>query len=308
MSVRADLLRDFQDQFPAASARIENAYTHIRMKVRELDRDESGNTKAILEDEFLRSGDEVRGVVTTIQSADASNAVGDTYAFGGSPEQFFEAVRRANSSNFAIESLRPANLKSYDAVNRNRCRPVFGVYCLFDTRVVDLLKFPDFKLLLAEKVSLDEREAVKVTASWPGGQGVLMRYQLYFAPDTWTFMGWTIYGHPEDPSAPHSEWRLTYEPGSDPPKLVKMDGWGVRKAYPGVKRGGMTYDVESLQFGPIPASEFTVAALGVEAPASGKPRAANRWLIALNVAVFGGLGILFAILAVRFRHKPKASQ
>jgi hypothetical protein len=306
-SVQADLLRDFLDQFPPASARVQEAYSHVRMKVHELYRDERGGTRGVYEGEYLCEGEKVRGIVKTIQTSEASDSVGNVKAFGGSSEQFFEARRSAGSRRFTMESLGFAPM-SYDRDNRDRCRPMFGVYCLFDTRVVDYLKIPEVKVLSAEKISLDGHEAVKITTSWAASPGTPMRYLLYFAPDTWAFMGWTIYGYPDDPAASHSEWRLTYEPGSNPPRLVRMDGWGDNPAFPGIRRGGVTYDVESLQFGPIPAAEFTFAALDVGEPVVTKPRETRRWLIALNVGLICGLGVLVAILVIRLRSGAKASR
>lgn len=299
---RADLLEEFRTEYPAAASRVEAAYSHVRMLTKETSRNEAGKVTLVTENEYLHDGNLIRGVVEVLQSVDAATPVGIVKAFGGSASEYFEVAKKNQSSQFMIESFRSTS--NFDLITRNLCRPVFSPYCIFEMRIVDYLQKPEVKVLSATNAQFDGKPVINVLTAWKPSAEPPMHYRFYFEPRTWTLLGWTGHAHPEDPKASFIQYRLNYEAATEPVKLSQLESWGEYPSRPGVKVGSTLYEIKSVKFGAIPEEEFTLAALGVEGPAAIGSRSSRfPWLVILNVLIFGGLGIWFAILSVRRRRR-----
>jgi hypothetical protein len=310
-AVQADLIANFQDEYPAAAARVEEAYGHATILTTETYRDPDGSITLVTENEYLREEEFVRIVTEVVQSTNPEAPVGTITASGGSAESYFKAGKDANASEFVIHLLKPT--ANFDLIFRDNARPVFAPYCIFNLRIIDYLNYPGVRILSATKMNLDGREAIAILTEWrfqePDSPPDLIHYRFYFQPDTWALLGFTLYTEPQDPGASVDQHRLSYEPGSDPSRLATLEIWAESPLNPDEgrsKQGGMFYKIKSIEFGEIPKEEFTLAALGIEEPVMAGSGTSIPWVI-INVIIFGGLGIGFALLAVRRRKGAAAA-
>ena len=59
------------------------------------------------------------------------------------------------------------------------------------------------------------------------------------------------------------------------------------------------YQIDKVEFGKIPESEFRLASLGIEEPAQPGQRSGHFWLLIVGGLAAIGLGILFIVFARR---------
>jgi hypothetical protein len=189
---------------------------------------------------------------------------------------------------------------------------VFAPYCLYNNRIVDYLF--DFiergvhlpvRIVSAETSSLDGANVVEVVTEFSVPDQWLKRYHLYFQPHTWTLLGWMFQ---YDKALDHGgciQCRIGYEAGSDPPKLTSLQYWGESPSKPGFKANHTIVKITECKFGPIPKSEFSLGAFGVEEPVISGSGTNKWWLVGLNIPIVFAIGIWLVFLAYQRKRRSK---
>ena len=306
---------------------VEEAYRHVRIKTKETHY-ASGEVSYITENEYLREGDLVRATIQIIESHVPERQVGTATAFGGSVDKFFRLASENDGDGFRVSKYQPrADEEDFNLATRDPALPLFASYCLRELRLVDYLEKPDVKFLGAKTTEIDGKQAIDLVTEWAFddpdvGPGTI-RYHLYFQPETYAFLGFMSYPPstaPERKQLFHR--RNTYVPGSNPPKLARIERYGTPLTEPDKKSLGLVYEIKSTEFGPIDPKEFTLAAFGLEEPANAPQRPATEpaalgvgggavaatvrgsgfaWIVILGAAALLALGVLFAVLSARRR-------
>lgn len=252
----ADLLSEFFAEYPAAAARLEEAYRHVRVVGKETRTNSAGSFVWTENVEFLREGDRVRGKQTVVESAEAEWPAGSLRVFGGGNADFFKATRLPTQPQLHLDSFGPA--ADFERRVHLTCQPLFAAYCFRDARLVDYLAKDGRRAVSATMTKLDGEEVVEVTMEVIVPKTGAIRDHFFFVPHTWALAGWTV---PVQPST--CQGRITYEPNSNPPKIRKVDTWFEGKTAD-VKNYRWLSEVSSVEFGPIPAEEFTPEGAGVK--------------------------------------------
>jgi hypothetical protein len=253
----ADLLSEFSQEYPAAAARLEEAYRHARVLAKETRTNSKGGalwTEAV---EFLREGDRIRGKQTVLESASPRCPKGAIRIFGGGEADFFDVSKLPTQSEFQINSFGPC--EDFRQLSHVTCKPLFAAYCFYDTRIVDCLAQDGLRVVSATMTKLDGEDVVDVTVEVVIPDMGTFRDHFFFMPRTWALAGWTI------PGQPVSQGRITYEPDTIPPKIRKVDVWFDGET-PDQKKYRWLSEVSSVEFGPIPAEEFTLEGIGLKTP------------------------------------------
>jgi hypothetical protein len=251
----ADLLSEFSDKYPAAARRLGDAYSHARILAKETRTDSTGALIWVENVEFLREGDRVRARQTVVESTDPKWPAGAIRIFGGRAADFFDASKLPTEAQFHLDSFGPS--ANFDMRTHLSCQPLFAAYCFRYTRLVDYLEMDGRHAVSAILTKLDGQEVVEVTTEVTISDKHTFRDHFFFLPRTWALAGWSV---PFQPSA--SEGRITYQPNTDPPKILKVDTWFAGKT-PDAKNYRWLSEVSSVEFGRIPATQFTPQGAGV---------------------------------------------
>ena len=132
------------------------------------------------------------------------------------------------------------------------------------------MKLEGVRIVSVRGAKLDARDVVELMIEQPlpkipdrPDMGVI-RGEVYFMPSTWAIVRWTLYTPDKSPKnmTGKFEGRTEYQPGTDPPKIIRDDNWlenVVSARYQGRKN-----EIINVQFGAIPKDEFKLAAVGVK--------------------------------------------
>ena len=95
---------------------------------------------------------------------------------------------------------------------------------------------------------------------------------------------------------------MTYE-NNDPLKLKSIRRWNTSGGGSSVTRSHCSYDITSIVFREVPASEFRLAAFGLEEPVlnNTRPGARRSYFWWINGALFAALGTWLAVRAAKKR-------
>lgn len=308
-AARAEILDEFRSEYPSAAARLNETYSHLKIVATETRTDGKGKPLWVVRGEYLREGDLVRSVRTTIASKTATATVGFERAIGGSPEKYFDISRPNNQRRFAFHDFGRETADDFATKARMACIPLFATCCADAVRIDSFLKSPAVHLLSAESTVLDGSPVVIVIAEQVAPNIPRSEIHLYFLPGSWAFAGWTnpLLSGNESMSKPHTslEVRVGYT-NRDPLKIKYIDKWTARPEAPGMKLDEQSFSIESIEFGAIPASKFTLAALGVQEPAGPETKSKLRWFLLINGPLCAVVGTW--LLIVFYRRRSRASQ
>jgi RNA polymerase sigma factor (sigma-70 family) len=261
------LIQDFQANYPAAAANLEEAYSHVRILARESRTNaQTGQPIDALDDEFLRDGNSVRGEQTVLDATNLGFPAGSFKAFGGDSANFFHVFKIAGQSKLNLDWSGPKT--DFEMYVHTACLPLYAPYCVLNTRLTDYLKLYDRHVVSAASSTLDGADVIEIVVE-ATVNAKKYHDHFYFLPDSWALGGWTL--ELNDPTTGQSflQARITYQPGSRPPTqppIVKtvqrwMDGIAPDTAK---KLNLKQVEVDSVQFGTIPAAEFTLGAMGLK--------------------------------------------
>lgn len=288
----------FRDQYAAKEAKLEQAYAHVKITTEIDGTDATGRFESGGQDEYLRNGQMLRRISTVLKSNSPKPEIGEVTAMGGMPEKFFILSKPSGSAKFQILSFgKQEPFGKYISF-----LPVFCPYCASGFRVIDYINGKDARFSPANTTILDGRTVIELDSQFPVPKQADIFVRFYFLPDSYALAGWDLIG-PALPSTPLKirywvKCRMIYAPGSDPPRLQMVDYWTYEPKKPGVKIDERRDTVTDIEFVKIPASQFTLAALGVNEPAMpGRSSSQIRWTLMLTGIGLAILGIIFAFLA-----------
>ena len=202
-----------------------------------------------------------------------------------------------------------------------QCLPLFAAFCLYESTLSDYLSWPNTSILSVDSDVLDGREvySIETEYSTPGSPDKTTRYRLYFDRNNFLFLGLTGYWRPNNLDAVYFERRVLYQEAPNSSAVKSVVQWSVSPKDPGVKNVQFEYDVQSIDFVPVAAAEFTLASSGVDEPSNSTARelsapstsrsvapasnaSSSTWFLILLVAIaFGMFGVVFAVMASRKR-------
>jgi hypothetical protein len=228
--------------------------------------------------------------------------VGDVGVLAVCSDYRFQAGKTAARSTFMLDDFKPTKAEDDFLTERTSCRPVFA------TSYLDAMKIDDF---LTQKVSyarptsavkstLEGKRVIKVVVQVDAEGGGHYEWPLYFLPESWAFAGAS-----QDMGGLVIEYRVGYE-SDDPLRVKSIKRWVSTTEAPQVKHDQLDIDVNSIAFRTVPDAEFRLAALGLEEPAIARMKQRRLVFVWTSAAVFGGLGVLFAVLYAR-RRAPQSA-
>ena len=275
-----DLLQTFRSEYPAAAAKLEEAYSHVRLLAKGTGTDSSGKWIMNSDIEILRENNLVRWTLTTTKSALPAVPAGSISVMGGDQKLFFEMFKTPTDTAWKFYWHGP--MPDFDSTVRRDFLALYAPFCIQGKTVTEYLNQHGLRIVSATMAKLDGHDVVEVTTEQtmpplrtPYGTmedcGVF-RTRLYFIPGSWALAGWTRFSGDKMPKNEQTVWqqRADYQPNTDPPKLSHIKAWeefnsDVWKDNPKLlafKFSERAETVISLKFGPVPVSEFTPAAAG----------------------------------------------
>ena len=172
----ADLIKIFQSEYPAAAARLEAAYEHVRLDGKLTRSDNKGKIISTDHVEILRDGRFAIRSEITLESFKPGLAVGTRFAGGGESEKSFEVFKNPNQANFTIASFGQKKSEDFDRKALLNCYPAYAPYRFsFDvTPIWDYVNQKFQRLLKAQPAKLDGVDVVEVVLEKTiPGEGVL---------------------------------------------------------------------------------------------------------------------------------------
>jgi hypothetical protein len=262
---RADELDRFKAEYPAAAAKLEQAYGHATILGTETASDGRGDFRMMTNCELLHEGDLVRGKQTVVRSAIPTFPPGTVSVSGGSGERSFEIFKVGPSGPFRFLFFGKA--KDEGTYNPWTYAPLFCPYMVLTDRVTDFLGRSNVTLVSAVQTSWDGRPAIEIIAQLTKPNRAPFMYHFLFEPKTWALVGWVF---PLTWTVPPAAWKadITYEPGSDPPRVKSLDKW-VEGPDPQLKLSREHWEISGFKFGPIDPKEFDISAFGLNPPSDG---------------------------------------
>jgi hypothetical protein len=306
--VKADAIGEFRAQYAAASTRLDNAYSHVKIVDTETMTDKKGALLWVFRGEYLRESELCRSFQTIMQSNVSGVSPGFERVFGGGAQKSFDIFKNADRKHFTFKDFGAPTRIEFTSNARDRCLPLFVTTCFDEMSVKDYIVSSNTHILSADKIEFNDTEVIDVVIDQTGSGVSRANSHYYFLPVSFALAGVTcpVLLKNESADAPHEsvELRVSYEK-NDALKMRQIDRWtGVPNST--VRANEHKYEIKSTEFGPIPADQFTLAALGVPEPVLRGRSRETSWFLLINGPLFLALGIFFAIAA--HRRKRKATQ
>lgn len=304
----ADLLAKFRQEYPKASEKIQESYSHVTVRTTERRTDRQGRFMWSENCIYLRNGLAFRKVATVIETGNArsSPAVGYVAANGGTPAKFFSMGKDPGQEQYSLTRFGAIDQPDFLALAQVSCRPLFAAYCGDVTVIRELIGFPYVHLVSAKERSLDGNRVVEILVDETPAKGPPAQMRLYFKPDTWAFAGWTqpVLGPHDKMTDPHSniELRIGYVNGNSS-ELASIDRWEAPTLSPERRTNELRIAVNSIQFGPLTADQFTMGALGMDEPGSTRAGTSFHYFLLANALVLIALAVCFTVLASKRRRR-----
>lgn len=304
----ADLLAKFRQDYPRASEKLQESYSHVTVQTTERRTDRQGRFMWSENCTYLRNGLAFRKVATVTESGNARSgpAVGYIAASGGTPAKFFSMGKDPGQEQYSLTRFGAIDQSDFLALAQVSCRPLFAAYCGDVTVIRKFIAFPYVHLVSARERLLDGKRVVEILVNETPTQGAHSQLRLYFQPDTWAFAGWTqpVLGPHDKMTDPHSniELRIGYVNGNSF-ELASIDRWEASTLSPDRRTDELRISVNSIQFGSLPADQFTMGALGMDEPGSTRVGTSFHYFLLANALVLIALAVCFSVLASKRRRR-----
>lgn len=287
----ADVRSRFLNEYRAAAARVESAYTNLSMSLR-VDASRAGfdSPKANLNVTFFANGDSM-GMT---QGRDAVDYVAIL-----TPERMFRLARGGDQRPFAVTDVGKLGTAADREGVRLKSRAPFAPYCLNETRIVDLLTNPTFRIEAADEMTDDGRALTKISwkCTFANPQSDVHR------------VGWFLFD-------PENSWVLRESSlstaGVDGAQRCRVQYHGVHDGVPviesvsywsesgGVITGLHDWRVTAITFEPASPRRFLPSEYGVPDDLTGSPR--SGWQTHPRFFFWMVLTIAIIMAAVFLRH------
>ena len=299
---------------------VERSYRHVKITVKET-RYEDGAVYSIADHTIYRDNDNIKQLVRYTETQNPNVAPGTVFVHGWTNMYTYDLRRVSDTDEYEILSYNL--LHGFGTAAEAQNTPLFAAFCLFEFTLSDYLSSPRTTILSVESEVVGGRDVFSIYTQFvtPGSPDKTVRYRLYFDRNSFLFLGLTGYWSPKDADALYFERRLVYQEAPNASKLKSVIQWSASPKDPSAKNVQFEDDFRSVLYGPIAATEFSLASLGVEEPSSDASRessvssmspsssgadetdeGSSTWFFILLVAlVFGVFGIVFAVMASKRR-------
>jgi hypothetical protein len=295
---KADLLDQFRAEYPAATKKLNAAYSQVDIQTTETVFDEHGGVKWQFHCEYLRDGDHFRKSQTFVSTGTSVPTYSAVRVLGGSSEKFFDIQKAGEERDFRITAFGSIEEDAFLKRGAGDCVPLYGICFANAIDVQRYLSDPAVSLVSAKRVFWGGVWVVDVVADVNFADEPHNQVEFYFLPDSWALAGfsWPQLSGNMSPSDPHPsfEQRIEYV-GNDPPRIKSIEQWETKKWEPGIRTEGTRIAVDSIRFGPIGEEKFTLADLGVDEPVLPSAGLRMMWMLGVNGPVVAAFGIVLWI-------------
>ena len=127
-----DLLRKFQTEYPTAAAKLEEAYSHVKIDTTE---ELTADGKLLWTErlELWREAKAIRVKRNVLQSTDLRWPVGSFGSLGTDGTTCFDVYRLPDDKDFTFTQFGPD--RDFEMRVHAICSPVFGAYCISGRRI-----------------------------------------------------------------------------------------------------------------------------------------------------------------------------
>jgi hypothetical protein len=275
----ADLLSDFQQQYPQASAHLQEAYKQAHVTGRVTYRDGQGK---LLETQWMdvaRDGDYLRSIRIIVSAAGPNIVTGTILVGGGTSNSYFAMHRKAGQPDFQYTSSGPS--RNFSTLLTGAYQPLVRAFATANGTVLDNINRKVLTATAADPFPADGPDAVEVTATF----NVQAREQVWhfvFIKPTWALVEWfnnaplrrTGTGGAGATTmpviGPVSLGKVTYSDTSFPPKIKSCDEWFETPRSPGARINEVLFEADSVAFVSTAQDKFAPAAVVAEAEAEAR--------------------------------------
>jgi hypothetical protein len=195
-----------------------------------------------------------------------------TNALVATPNASFHVTRAPEDERFGIERFKPASRAGYQRIVEQideLDRFLHIPYNMLNRSVLDWMAEPRFRIVGVVRSVEDDRELFTVhfrnpTLDWRGGSLLEAGWFSVRPDDGWAIQEYELHG--QSPEGLQAVWQVRAEYGVAQDGMPALDRVTVQmRGKTGVTRQ-ITTKVKTLDFGPVPDSEFDLAAFGLEPP------------------------------------------
>jgi hypothetical protein len=286
-------LRRFKTEYPAASRKLQDFYSNLRMSGTE------SYEKDTKKWEFRGNGQSLR--------SDIHEQDGKSIVYVANAKLSFDLKKSSDSSRYAVTmmgSASPAEFAELERAIRRRTNPANAPFAVLADPIERWFSDKNFRFIDAHEVDGPDGKIIKV--DWellvPDGPKRVGTYD--FVPDgSWALRACEFYFDHKDPASGQI-WHLgqhivvDYEGQKDGTPLVKrLRTWG---SGPGGKSPETVWEVTELTPGPVAQAEFELSAFGLSSAPVAEPTPVAFYLL--------GLSAVAAVMVFVFRYLQRRAE
>lgn len=295
---------EFLTRYPQAAEKLRVAYTHARITAErvseshEANGDEAG-PPSIAELEMIRDGDRARVVRRGEHATDAWVAT---------PNVSFSLQKTPDEDRFQIRQFESAFRIRYRSTLRwirNYDYSLHTAYSIVDRSVLKWLAEPGFRITAVVRSEENDKELLTAhfrNATLDPGVGSLLQAGWFSArpDDGWAIQAYEL--HTQTLDGPPTVWRVRAEYGADQDGVPALDrvvaDWRRNEG----ATGRVTTRIKTLEFGPVPDSEFELAGFGLQPPPEGEVVQQNVWRSFLHATAWTLTAVMLPLLLTAAMH------
>lgn len=309
-----DLRQQFLAEYPAAVKRLEQPIEHIRMSVRRRSYSNGDKVGASLPVEYVREGICYRLTETFASPVpDQPEPMRVQIGYGNRYSTLSKkgGIDKWNGPGTYVPLDQRRNSTGPHPRDRTTLQPLFAPTCADAVRVADYLQQSGTSVGAATKTTLDGQNVVEIDAM-DQTNGAPNRYRFFFLPSSWALVGWdadltiaetkakpTAVNKGSAPAGPtrfSTHGRATYDRDVEAPKLKTFERWTLVPERGNAKLAHVRYEVDSIEFDPIPREEFSIANYGLIDPLYDPARGWRWWW---GLLINGPLCVALGVWLVR---------
>ncbi|NQT14611.1 MAG: hypothetical protein HQ582_17775 [Planctomycetes bacterium] len=293
---------EFLAHYPEAAEKLRVAYTHARITAEQVSESQEANgaearPPSIAELEMVRNGDRARFVRRGERATNASVAT---------PNVSFSLKKIPDDDRFHIAQFASASPVGYRSTLRRlhgREWSLHAAYGIVDWSVLRWLAEPGFRIISVVRSEEDDRELITVhfrnaMLALEGGPLPQAGWFSLCPDDGWAIQEYEL--HTQSPDG--LQWHVRAEYGAEKNGVPALDR--VRADWRGgdQRTGRITTKVKTLEFGPVPDSEFELAAFGLQPPPKGEVHQKNIWRRTLHATAWALTAVVLTLLLTLTLH------
>jgi len=285
--------KDFLAEYEPSALKLADYYSNLRMRFAVSEQDfPSRKDRVDYEIVYMANGSLYR-LDSPNRDSTGNLVPGSRFVRVVTPELSFIVSKRANDAIYSIHTIDQDYSTMLETLRLNAKAP-FAPYCFYETFIPELIKKKTCKIRAPVKIPGKDLMKLDFELQLPGKLGLLVGWMLFAPGDCWALQEYACGTSGRFPNEDCSRCVVVYD-GKDAeiPIVKQVEQWVENRE----KRTRIiSLKVLEMRPGPVPASEFTLDAFGIQI---GKATS-NRWLL-----LYVLLGILATFLALVFRYLAK---